>query len=268
LPIDLIKVRLQVQVKSSNPQYKGTIHALKTVIGEEGVLSLWKGCSPSLVRQIGYTAVSMTLFQPVRNFLSENQHTPRFRDRFLAGGIAGSIGISIFNPVEVIKVRMQADRNRRHYPNLRNGLKTVIQSEGYLGLWRGILPNIQRAFIVNAAELGSYDQTKQILYTIHPDVFQKDKPITHLFASICAGFFGAVGSNPVDIVKTRLMQQEGSLLVKNPLVAQWQCAYNIIKNEGIMCLYNGFIPNWMRKGPWSIIFFLSYEKYMKLLEKQ
>ena len=182
----------------------------------------------------------------------------------MAGGIAGSIGITIFNPVEVIKVRLQADSAGKHYKGLVDGLRSVVKTEGYMGLWRGILPNIQRAFIVNAAELGSYDQAKYFFSSVHPHWFREGTPGNHLMASICAGFCGAVGSNPVDIVKTRLMKQESSL-IKNPIVAQWNCAYNIIKNEGIMSLYNGFIPNWMRKGPWTIIFFLCYEQYLTLL---
>jgi hypothetical protein len=34
---------------------------------------------------------------------------------------------------------------------------------GVRGLWAGCLPNIQRAFIVNAFELGTYDQAKETL---------------------------------------------------------------------------------------------------------
>jgi len=32
------------------------------------------------------------------------------------------------------------------------------QSEGVAGLWTGVSPAVQRAFIVNAAELATYDQ--------------------------------------------------------------------------------------------------------------
>lgn len=261
LPIDLVKVRLQVQVAGS--QHRGVIYTFRSIVKNEGAISLWKGCSPSLVRQIGYSAVSVMLYQPIRNFISTDGSTTRFREKFLAGGIAGSIGIALFNPIEVVKVRMQADSQGKHYKNLRSGLKQILQSEGFSGLWKGLLPNIQRAFIVNAAELGTYDQSKHLLHQFNPNLFGTESSLTHFTASLVAGFFGAAGSNPVDIVKTRLMKQE-TCVKMNPLVAQWHCAYDIIKNEGVMSLYNGFVPNWMRKAPWCIIFFISFEKYLSL----
>jgi len=32
-----------------------------------------------------------------------------------------------------------------------------------------------------------------------------------------------------------------------------------IKNEGFFALYKGFLPIWMRLGPWSLTFWVSFE---------
>ena len=46
--------------------------------------------------------------------------------------------------------------------------------------------------------------------------------------------------------------------------SSFQCGYSTIRNEGFIALYRGFIPAFMRMGPWNIIFFLTYEQ-LKLL---
>jgi hypothetical protein len=40
--------------------------------------------------------------------------------------------------------------------------------------------------------------------------------------------------------------------------------FQTVKNEGLMALYKGFIPTWVRMGPWNIIFFVTYEQLKQL----
>jgi hypothetical protein len=39
------------------------------------------------------------------------------------------------------------------------------------------------------------------------------------------------------------------------------CARKTYNEAGMIAFYKGFIPNWMRKAPWCVIFFISYENY-------
>lgn len=38
------------------------------------------------------------------------------------------------------------------------------------------------------------------------------------------------------------------------------CGIQTVRNEGFSALYKGFIPTWVRMGPWNIIFFITYEQ--------
>ncbi|PKU77806.1 Potassium transporter 1 [Dendrobium catenatum] len=50
-PFDVVKTRLMAQSKSDGElKYKGMIHAIRTIYVEEGVLALWKGLLPRLMR--------------------------------------------------------------------------------------------------------------------------------------------------------------------------------------------------------------------------
>ena len=41
-------------------------------------------------------------------------------------------------------------------------VQKVYRAEGVLGFWAGYRPNIARTFLVNAAELGTYDEVSQV----------------------------------------------------------------------------------------------------------
>ena len=38
------------------------------------------------------------------------------------------------------------------------------------------------------------------------------------------------------------------------------CLVKSVRNEGVLSLYKGFLPSYARLGPWSITFWLIYEK--------
>uniref|UniRef100_A0AAV1VM50 Uncharacterized protein n=1 Tax=Peronospora matthiolae TaxID=2874970 RepID=A0AAV1VM50_9STRA len=275
LPIDITKVRLQTQ--SSGPitgtksvvQYNGMVHAAQTMIRHEGFGALWNGAMPALLRQVSYTSICMALYEPLRNVFganaadsSGNGEVP-YVNKFLAGGCAGAIGISLANPVDVIKVRMQASRSGRMYHGITDAFRTIYQREGLRGFLRGMPPNIQRGFIVNAAELSTYDHTKELLVS---SGLLHEGGLAHTSASCVAGFAGATASNPIDVVKTRLMSQPTDA---NGRGLQYEgmrdCIRKTFREGGVSAFYKGFAPNWMRKAPWCIVFFVTYEKYRAIL---
>jgi solute carrier family 25 protein 14/30 len=40
--------------------------------------------------------------------------------------------------------------------------------------------------------------------------------------------------------------------------------FQTVRHEGAMALYKGFIPTWLRLGPWNIIFFVTFEQLKKI----
>lgn len=97
--------------------------------------------------------------------------------------------------------------------------------EGVGALWTGIGPNIARNAIINAAELASYDQVKQVMhnmvdgfvipilrfsvsdkFTLLQTILKlpgfTDNVVTHLLSGLGAGFFAVCIGSPVDVVTT------------------------------------------------------------------
>ena len=83
---------------------------------------------------------------------------------------AGGLGACIGNPAEVALVRMSADlrlpvAERRNYSNGVNAISRIAREEGVAALWRGVVPTVQRAMILNAAQLGTFAQAKDSIRT-------------------------------------------------------------------------------------------------------
>lgn len=52
MPIDVVKVRLQMQGADGTRQYSGIFDAAVQTARKEGVGALWKGLPPAIVRQV------------------------------------------------------------------------------------------------------------------------------------------------------------------------------------------------------------------------
>lgn len=256
LPTDVAKVRLQVQSNTGalkGVPYSGMVDCLQRIAKEEGPRALWKGYTPALTRQVCYTSLSLVLYEPVRNMyagLGEEGAPPTFVQRLLAGGTAGAIAISVFNPTEVVKTQVQTSKEG---VALGEVIKRVMARDGILGFWAGLKPNIARTFLVNAAELGTYDEAKTRI-----SAYLGEGIASHVAASTVAGFSSACVSTPADVVKTRLMNSAGQDNRKyNSVVGTFR---TILSEEGFFALYKGFIPIVTRKMIWCTVFFVSYEK--------
>ncbi len=75
---------------------------------------------------------------------------------------------------------------------------------GIKGFYKGIEATIIRAILLNATKLATYDHIK---HTLINTKLMKDGNGCHFVSSVCAGICIAVVTSPVDIIKTRIMNQ-------------------------------------------------------------
>lgn len=90
-PADLALIRMQADSTLPAAQrrnYKNAFHALYRIVADEGVLALWKGAGPTVVR-----AMSLNMGM----LASYDQSVELFRDKFGAGEISTVLG-KVFIP--------------------------------------------------------------------------------------------------------------------------------------------------------------------------
>lgn len=251
MPIDVTKVRMQLATDSS----VGFLATMMALVQADGTGALFKGLKPAMLRQASYQGVKMFLYEPIRDatlkFTGDEGGEPKLWQMILAGGLAGAIGTYLTSPTDLIKVRMQSGVK---YDGVIDAFTSIVAASGVLSLWDGWAPNCQRSFIVNAAELATYDYFKQLLLKLQ---FFREGPelLVHTLASSGAGLVAALASTPVDRAKTLLMTDKGKY------GSVFSCLLQIFKDKGFGGLYQGFLATWMRLGPWAFLFFVCFEQF-------
>ncbi|KAG9135286.1 hypothetical protein Leryth_015187 [Lithospermum erythrorhizon] len=298
-PFDLIKVRMQLQGESSaaapttvlRPSLASHAHAPSPkmhiptppppppkvgpvgvgikIVQQEGISALFSGISATVLRQTLYSTTRMGLYDIMKKKWTDSRtNTFPLMHKITAGLIAGGIGAMVGNPADVAMVRMQADgrlplSERRSYKSVIDAITQMSKSEGIASLWRGSSLTVNRAMLVTASQLASYDQFKE---AILEKELMKDGLGTHATASFAAGFVAAVVTNPVDVIKTRVMNMKMEPGMAAPYNGALDCAMKTIKAEGPMALYKGFIPTISRQGPFTVVLFVTLEQVRKLLK--
>ena len=264
-PVDVIKVRMQLEgeLKFNTPlhkrYYKGFVRGLFRILLDEGPGGLLKGVTASLLREFSYGGIRLGAYEPIKELYgaTDPSHTPLWK-KIAAGGTSGMIGSAIANPTDVVKIRMQGTKIGKRYPSTFHAFIYIYRSEGIRGLWRGVGPTVQRAMVLTASQTSSYDHTKHTI--LNWGILNEGLPL-HILSSITAGFVCATCTSPIDVIKTRIMNQEVSNVGGNKVYKSvLDCLLKTLKSEGLSGLYKGFIPNWMRLGPHTIICFLIFER--------
>lgn len=264
-PIDTVKTRLQLQGSTSDhrftqSRYTGAVSCLRRVLVDEGVLQLYRGLGPALARQAIYGSIKYGLYYSSKDWLADRLKLQKQSKRLnvFCGVLAGSVSAAIACPTDVMKIRMQARAAEDHLSTLRLAVD-IYRKEGVRGLWRGVGPTAQRSGLVAGVQLPVYDFTKEKLLQCGIT----EGPHLHVAASVVAAVGAALASNPIDVIRTRMMVQR-RLKEKEKGVRLYRttihCGYHTVRGEGISALFKGFLPSFARMGPWNIIFFLVYEK--------
>ncbi|TNV76456.1 hypothetical protein FGO68_gene8735 [Halteria grandinella] len=255
-PVDTIKIRLQ-----TSPHPQNILTMAYRIATNEGLKSgLYKGITASWLREGVYSSLRLGLYEPFKGMLGETdpKHTPMWI-RFAAGSMSGFVGSVAGNPADLIKVRMQAWQGQPQ--SILWHSKSVYQQFGMVGFYNGLQANVLRAMILTASQLGTYDQIKHTLLNLG---IVKDGPMCHFMSSMCAGIVMALATSPVDIIKTRLMNQskssaDGTCQYNGML----DCARKIRQSEGLRGFYRGFTAQWVRMGPFTIIQLMVWERLRK-----
>lgn len=283
-PVDLVKVRMQLSgtgasVPGFNPRILNAnyspsmLRAAETVVRTEGARALYKGLSASLLRQATFIGTKFGTYDVLKGYCQTSSESGApgnlgFFSKILCGFGAGAMGAAVGNPSDLVMVRMQADgrlpiEQRRNYKNVGEAMVRIVRHEGVGTLWRGCGPTVQRAMIITASQLAIYDQVKEEF--VSSGLFQ-DGPQLHVASSVVAAGVASVTSNPVDLLKTRLMNMRPDSTGVLPYTGLYDCLVQTVKNEGVLALWKGLGPTLARQAPLNIVRFMCVEQIKKVLD--
>ncbi|KAL1395744.1 hypothetical protein pipiens_011031 [Culex pipiens pipiens] len=259
-PLDLVKTRMQISgMGGAAKEYNNTFDAIGKIIKREGALSLYKGLSAAIMRQATYTTTRLGVYTSLNDsYKSKMNKAPNLLESMGMGMTAGAVGSFVGNPCELILIRMTADgrlpvAERRNYTNFFNAFFRIAREEGVVALWRGCIPTMGRAMVVNAAQLASYSQAKS--YLVNSGYFKEGIGL-HFTASMFSGLITTAASLPVDIAKT----SEGCPWRVPPYKNTFDVILQVVRHEGVFALWKGFTAYYARLGPHTVLTFILLEQ--------
>lgn len=226
-------------------EYPGFITGGQRIFQREGMRGLYKGLLASLCREGSYSALRLGCYDSVKEALtlmlhkstSSDDHENSLAIKISAGAMTGAAASALANPTDLLKIRMQAQaRNTASssYLELAQGL--VGEGRGIRALWTtGVQPTVQRAALLTATQISSYDHAKFLMLT-HTDIALHPKILLHLVCSMFAGFMAATITSPVDVIKTRRMNNVNASHASGGTL---DAGLAIIRTEGFAGLYKG-----------------------------
>eukprot|EP00301_Raphidiophrys_heterophryoidea_P025140 c8364_g1_i1.p1 GENE.c8364_g1_i1~~c8364_g1_i1.p1 ORF type:complete len:289 (+),score=55.44 c8364_g1_i1:439-1305(+) len=259
LPLDVIKVRMQLANETGSRM--GLVRIGTHMVRQEGVFSLFSGLGPAQFRQLTYGGLRMVFWIRTREILGMSSDSsvpaPVYKS-VLAGGIAGALSSAICTPADVVKIRLQADANS--YRGVAHALTSIVRHEGITHLYRGIVPTSVRAAIVAAAEMGSYDAIKRTFVT---NRILSEGQLLYFVCGLTAGFCAIMASFPIDVAKTRLINQgkRGAAVHYTGIV---DCLVKTVREKGLLGLYHGSGPAIGRQCVVTVVQWMLYEEICRL----
>lgn len=183
----------------------------------------------------------------------------------LAGLGAGVLEAILVNPFEMVKVTLQANRNKSQVPSTWAVTRQIIAKDGIgsRGLNRGLSATIGRNGVFNMLYFGFYHSVKNIVPEYQDPYQELMRKIALGFAS---GMLGSVVNIPFDVAKSRIQgpqPQEGIVKYRStfPTIA------TVYREEGFAALYKGLTPKVMRLAPGGAIMLITYDYVYEAIDK-
>jgi len=152
------------------------------------------------------------MYDPVINLLHNNtdhgSSSPPAWKRMTAGAICGVFGAVACNPFELVKTRLQSSAagaiaigTQYSYTGVLHGLKSIYQSDGIRGWYRGSLMSMFRSSIGSGSNLASYSLIKEFLQV---KFGWCENVQTDMVAGLGSGIVSCAAMNPIDVLVSYL----------------------------------------------------------------
>ncbi|KAF2607604.1 hypothetical protein F2Q68_00045390 [Brassica cretica] len=273
-PLERLKLEYTVRGEQRN-----LLVVAKTIATTQGFRGFWKGNLLNVLRTAPFKAVNFCAYDMYRKQLlrlAGNDEATNF-ERFVAGAAAGITATVLCLPLDTIRTKLVA-RGGEALGGIAGAFKYMIQTEGLLSLYKGLVPSIASMALSGAVFYGVYDILKSsYLHTPEGRKRLKDMkqqgqelnaldklelgPIRTLLYGAVAGACTEVATYPFEVVRRQLQMQIVRGEQRNLLVV----AKTIATTQGFRGFWKGNLLNVLRTAPFKAVNFCAYDMYRKQL---
>ncbi|KXJ91565.1 mitochondrial carrier domain-containing protein [Microdochium bolleyi] len=275
--------------------FTSTFDGMRKIARNEGLSTLWRGLSPTLVMAIPANIIYFTGY----DWLRYNPTSPIARATngdmtpLIAGGFARMLAATAVSPIELFRTRMQASTGSSaagHLANTVKGVREMVADHGYRSLWRGLTLTLWRDVPFSAMYWWGYEAIRGQLTDLREERRGRsldrgggDRQMTRsrtqsrenhsatftdsFTAGALSGAFASVVTTPFDVGKTRTQTFQDaakkSAGSEEAIIPEARSMVRLLRHiyatEGIAGLWKGWIPRTLKVAPACAIMISSYE---------
>uniref|UniRef100_A0A8C3G6W3 Solute carrier family 25 member 38 n=1 Tax=Cyclopterus lumpus TaxID=8103 RepID=A0A8C3G6W3_CYCLU len=183
-------------------------------------------------------------------------------DTFVCGSVSGTCSTLLFQPLDLVKTRLQTLQSGVQPGSGRVGmmavLLSVVRTERLLGLWKGVSPSFARTI----PGVGLYFST---YYSLKQHFFQDSSPgaVGAVLLGGGARTVAGVAMLPVTVIKARFEVSCGRYSYGSVTGA----LRSVCRTEGPAALFSGLVATLLRDVPFSGIYVMFYSQTKASLSK-
>ncbi|XP_017693674.1 PREDICTED: mitochondrial coenzyme A transporter SLC25A42 [Lepidothrix coronata] len=163
-PLDMVRARMAVTPKE---MYSSIVHVFIRISREEGLKTLYRGFTPTILGVIPYAGLSFFTYETLKKVHADHsgKAQPSPPERLLFGACAGLIGQSASYPLDVVRRRMQTAGVLGHtYSSILLTMRDIVREEGLVrGLYKGLSMNWVKGPIAVGISFTTFDLTQILL---------------------------------------------------------------------------------------------------------
>ncbi|KAF1996812.1 mitochondrial carrier [Amniculicola lignicola CBS 123094] len=280
-PLDVIKIRLQLQVHSlsdplsvrgiTGPVYKGTIGTLKKILRDEGITGLWKGNIPAEAMYLAYGSFQFSAYKyscHLLDSLPPPYTLPSSAVSFISGAAAGACATTATYPLDLLRTRFAAQGRERVYTSIVHSIQNIAAHEGPGGFFRGLGAGVSQIVPYMGLFFTSYESLKPVMaHSVIPLPFGTSDAAAGVVASVLS----KTAVYPLDTIRKRL-QVQGPTRSKyvHGNIPEYRGVLSTLAliwaREGTRGLYRGLSVSLLKAAPASAVTMWTYEQVLAVMQ--
>ncbi|KDO24523.1 hypothetical protein SPRG_10338 [Saprolegnia parasitica CBS 223.65] len=173
VPTEVMKARMQLGQNPKNAtggwsthtsNYRGTLHAVQSIVRHEGVAGLYSGYASCLTVDASYAGFCFVFYEALKkHYRTSMDRPPGAVETVAIGAVSGAGAAMLTNPLDVVTLRLMTQGTHKIYRGIFHCLQRSIAEEGIRILWKGSATRMMSTVPSTGISFGVYESIKGLL---------------------------------------------------------------------------------------------------------
>lgn len=160
-PTERIKTALIDDARGAR-QFNSTMHAVRTVLAEDGIKGLYRGFAGTTMKQASATSVRMGSYNIMKDYEKKHHINQNTAVNFANGAVAGTVTTFTTQPFDTIKTRSQTAKAT----TTMEAIASIWKDDGIRAFWRGTVMRLGRTVLAGGVLFTTAEAVAKIINPI------------------------------------------------------------------------------------------------------